>query len=241
MVRRTLTLLAALLAVAALGTTPAHAGGPTSVLLSAPPHVVAVGYEDKAYGELQRLTDTSATRPDPGTERHDSGHFVRATWMIHDMSVWRIDIIYPDAPGGPWIATSESFDGNVANIKPVWHAAVDPIVLLKLLGALKMLPGQHNGEPWYGGPTAGPDNGFAPSTSDPAPTAQPIPTNDSAVTPEAVTAQAATPETVTPQAATPGVLTGWRWIIPGFLIGAVVAVVAIRLLPKRRWDLIDAE
>ncbi|MGW6275881.1 hypothetical protein [Kribbella sp. NPDC055071] len=235
MIRRTLILIAALLAVAALGTTPAHAGGPTSVLLSAPPHVVAVGYEDKAYGELQRLTDTSATRPDPGTERHDAGHFVRATWMIHDMSVWRIDIIYPDAPGGPWIATSESYDGNVDSIKPVWHAAVDPIALVKLLGTLKLLPGQHNGEPWYGDPTAGPDNGFVPSTGDPVPTAQP----ESAV--GSTTDSVTTPQVATPQPATTGVLTGWRWIIPGFLVGVAVAVVAIRLLPKRRWELIDVE
>jgi hypothetical protein len=227
MLRRTFTLLAALFAVAALGTTPAHAGGPTSVLLSAPPHVVAMGYEDKAYGELQRLTDVTVSRPDPGTERHDSGHFIRATWMIHDMSVWRIDIIYPDAPGGPWIATSESYDGNVESIKPVWHTAVDSTALVKLLGTLKMLPGQHSGEPWYGGPTAGPDNGYVPST-DPAPTAQP----NSAV------ASTADP---TPKAATTGILTGWRWIIPGFLVGAAVAVIAIRLLPKRHWDLIDAE
>jgi hypothetical protein len=31
-------------------------------------------------------------------------------------------------------------------------------------------------------------------------------------------------------------------MIPGFLLGAVLAVVAVRLLPKRRdWQLIDAE
>ena len=111
MVRRTLTLLAALFAVAALGTTPAHAGGPTSVLLSAPPHVLAVDYEDPAYGELQRVTESggSTSAGSAGdVEEHASGRFVRATWLIHDMSVWRIDIIYPDAPGGPWIATTES-------------------------------------------------------------------------------------------------------------------------------------
>jgi hypothetical protein len=229
MVRRTLTLLAALFAVAALGTTPAHAGGPTSVLLSAPPHVVAVGYEDKAYNELQRLTDVAVSKPDPVAERHDAGHFVRATWLIHDMSVWRIDVIYPDAPGGPWIATSESYDGNVANIKPVWHTAADPAALVKLLGSLKMLPAQHTSEPWYGGPTAGADDGYLPPATA-APTEKPTTdgTTDSVTPPQA-------------QSATTGVLTGWRWIIPGFLVGAVVAVVAIRLIPKRRWELIDAE
>ena len=66
MVRRTLTLLAALFAVAALGTTPAHAGGPTSVLLSAPPHVLAFGYEDRAYSDQQQLTEVAGGRADDG-------------------------------------------------------------------------------------------------------------------------------------------------------------------------------
>jgi hypothetical protein len=125
MVRRTFALLVALLAVAAVGATPAHAGGPTSVLLSAPPHVVAVGYEDEAYGELQRLTEITGTRNAADAGDHVNGNFVRATWLVHDMSVWRIDIIYPDAPGGPWIATSELLTTGSMPEKPSWHIA-DP-------------------------------------------------------------------------------------------------------------------
>ena len=34
---------------------PASAGGPTSVLLSAPPKVVAFGYEDTLYNQLLKL------------------------------------------------------------------------------------------------------------------------------------------------------------------------------------------
>ena len=70
MVRRTLALLAVLLAVAALGATPAHAGGPTSVMLSAPPHVVAIGYEDPKYNEFQRLPDGGSSSAEmPATSR----------------------------------------------------------------------------------------------------------------------------------------------------------------------------
>jgi hypothetical protein len=222
MVRRTLALLATLLAVAALGATPAHAGGPTSVILSAPPHVVAVGYEDPVYGELQRVTENggSTSAGSAGdVEEHASGHFVRATWLIHDMSVWRIDIIYPDAPGGPWIATTESLTTGRVPETPTWHLATDGAALVKLLDALKLLHGQS----FDGGPT----------TLDylPAPASEP-----SAVQPSA----AAQPP-ATAQAASPGTFTGWRWTIPGFLVGAAAAVLAVRLLPKRRWDLIDAE
>ena len=221
MVRRTLALLVAVFAVAALGTTPAHAGGPTSVLLSAPPHVVAVGYEDQAYGELQLLTDSAASNGPMDTEDHASGHFVRAAWLIHDMSVWRIDIIYPDAPGGPWIATTESMATGTMSEKPTWHTSPDRAALLKLLGSLKLL----NGQDFDGGPT----------TLDYAPAPTP--------TPELATQQppAAAEPAATAQAASPGAFTGWRWIIPGFLLGAAVAVLALRLLPKRRWDLVDVE
>jgi hypothetical protein len=218
MVRRTLTLLAALV-VAAFGATPAHAGGPTSVLLSAPPHVVAVGYEDPAYGELQRVTESAGATSAGDTAEHASGHFVRATWLIHDMSVWRIDIIYPDAPGGPWIATTESLTTGSMPEAPTWHTTADGAALRKLLDALKLLRGQT----FSGGPT----------TLDylPGPASEPAG--------ELPSAAAQPPATV--RAASREIFAGWRWTIPGFLVGAAAAVLAVRLLPKRRWDLIDAE
>jgi hypothetical protein len=222
MVRRTLALFVALLAVAALGAASAQAGGPTSVLLSSPPKVVAVGYDDKRYAELQRLTDVSGSRNSVGKEPHDVGRFVRATWLIHDMSVWRIDVIYPDAPGGPWIATRASMDGSTLPEKPTWHTPNDRVGLLKLLGSLQLLSGERSGESWSGGPT------FIGGQPEEAPASEPP-------------AQASEPSAQT-QAASTSVFTGWRWTIPGFLLGAVVAVIAVRLLPKRRdWQLIDAE
>src|SRR5689334_3346576 len=151
MVRRALALLATVLVVAASTTTPAAAGGPTSVLLSAPPQVVAFGYEDPQYSKLQELTQVTTPR-EPGDLSHESGPFVRATWLIHDMTVWRIDIIYPDAPGGPWIATSESLDGPLDLGKPVWHTGTDSVALVKLLGEMKLLPGLRDGERFQGGP-----------------------------------------------------------------------------------------
>jgi hypothetical protein len=218
MYRRIVGLLVAVLAVGWVGALPAGAGGPTSVLLSSPPKVVAVGYEDAAYAALQQLTSGGKSFDSDG-ERQDVGSFVRATWLIHDMTVWRLDIIYPDAPGGPWIATRESMSGGPLP-EPTWHRAADPVRLLKLLDSLGLLSGERNGEVRSGGPTR-----LLPQT--PAPES----------------AQAAAGPSAAPtQAASTGIFTGWRWTIPGFLLGAVVAVIAVRFLPKRRdWQLIDTE
>ena len=213
MIRRILALAAALAvalpAATALNAMPAHAGGPTSVLLSAPPQVAAVGYDDERYYDLQNLIQ-GPSKADTGSDVHSVGNFVRATWLIHDMSVWRIDIIYPDAPGGPWISTEE-FINDSRPAKPTWHRAADPSRLLEVLGTFKLLDGKFDG-----GPTL--DDGY--SVAD-APVTTPAP------------APAQT------QTQTTNVFTGWRWIIPGVLIGAAAAVVAVRLFPKRRWELID--
>lgn len=221
MVRRTLALFVALLAVAALGTTPAHAGGPTSVLLSSPPKLVAIGYEDPQYAALQRLTEAVGSRGKDGDDRHAVGSFVRATWLIHDMAVWRQDVIYPDAPGGPWIARRESMGGSEMPEQATWHTPADPVNLLKLLGSLHLLAGQRNGEPSYGGPTY--------IAGEPAPAATEPETEPPAATTSTETASTSA-------------FTGWRWTIPGVLLGAVIALIAVRFLPKRRdWQLIDAE
>jgi len=211
MVRRTLALVVALFAAAALGTTPAHAGGPTSVLLSSPPNLAAVGYDDPQYEALQQLVNIAGSQGAGDTNDHASGKFVRATWLIHDMSVWRIDLIYPDAPGGPWIATTESLTSGTMPEKPTWHKASDGVGLVELLTSLKLFDGLSYGT----GQEAVP----IPITPDPTPTAE-------------VASQP-------PAQAQVEFFTGWRWTIPGFLLGAVVAVFAVRLLPKRRWELID--
>jgi hypothetical protein len=214
MIRRTLALAAALLGLTAFTALPAHAGGPTSVLLSAPPHVAAVGYDDERYYDLQNLIQ-GQPKADPGSDVHGVGKFVRATWLIHDMSVWRVDIIYPDAPGGPWISTEEFLtDITPAKpTKPTWHRAADPDRLLQVLRTFKLLDGKFDG-----GPTL--DDGY--TVADPS-------------------APVTTPEPAPPAQtqATTNVFTGWRWSIPGVLIGAAAAVVAVRLFPKRRWELMD--
>lgn len=214
MVRRTLALLAAFAAafVIALSTTavPAQAGGPTSVLLSAPPSVAAFGYDDQRYSELQTLTEP-AGGASPGP--HDVGRFVRATWLIHDMSVWRIDMIYPDAPGGPWILTANTL-AEAGPVKATWHRAPNPAKLTQLLKDLKLLDGE-----FYGGPTL----------QDGAALAQPLQTTQPTPAPPAQTEASTTPNT----------FTGWHWLLPGLLLGAAATALALRLYPKRHWELLD--
>jgi hypothetical protein len=208
------------LGIVGVGVLPAQAGGPTSVLLSAPEvgKLAATGYQDKAYAELQRLLDTPAAAE--GGE-HAIGPAIKATWLIHDETPWRSDVIYPDAPGGPWIATVvdvNSTDG--LNGAPVWHRPTDAVQLIKLLVSLDLL---HRT----------PRNGGQTTTAPPA-TAPVVPE-----TSPDVAVAGDTPVTAAKIEEKP--LLGWRWSIPGFLLGAAAAYLALRYLPRRNWQLIDEE
>jgi hypothetical protein len=222
--RRTVLAIVAVLVVALSGVVPAVAGGPTSVLLSAPsvPRVLATGYEDKVYNDLTELIQSTdrATAGNAGTS-HESGEFVRATWLIHDMSVWRLDVIYPQAEGGPWIATTVMDENGKLPETPVWHRSADPAKLLKLLDTLGLLGGKLGAS----GPTNLSWDSGTRTTA--APVEQP---------PVEQLAPASSVK------AAPGALTGWRWAIPGFILGALIAVLAVRLLPRQRpWQLVDVE
>jgi hypothetical protein len=220
--RRTVLAIVAVLVVALSSVMPAVAGGPTSVLLSAPsvPRVVATGYEDKTYNDLTELIQSTDTAGKADTSHlHESGEFVRATWLIHDMSVWRLDVIYPQAENGPWIATTTMDENGRMSETPVWHRSSDPAKLLKLLDAIGLLGGKQG--------VSGPTN---------------LSWNDGTQTTTAPVEQPAVQPPVETVKAQPGALTGWRWAIPGFVLGALIAVVAVRLVPRHRpWELTDAE
>jgi len=221
--RRTCALLfAALITVA--GVTPASAGGPTSVLLSAPPKVVALGYEDGRYEQLRKLVETGVGGSAESSD-HATGRFVRAVWLIHDMSIWRFDLIYPNAPGGPWIATYESANvGPNLPGNPVWHRSSDPVALTKLLVSVNLVGGQFDGGP------SGP-----PNVAEPAPLSEATPVIESTPAPQ----PAAANQTIETHQ---GALSGWRWMIPGIALGAIATYLALRYIPRRRpWELTDVE
>ncbi|WBQ02285.1 hypothetical protein [Kribbella sp. CA-293567] len=228
-VRRTVLLIA--LTTLGISALPAHAGGPTSVLLSSRDagKVVATGYNDKAYAELQALLDTQP-KGEADAEHHGVGTFVRATWLIHDVTPWRLDVIYPDAPGGPWIATTEDRGGSGRlPDQPTWHRAADGVRLVKLLVSLGLLhrnnSDRNNSDSGnFGGPTTLPQ--AAPQTP------PEVAAIDDTATDDTATAAIRTEEKP---------LLGWRWSIPGFLLGAAATYLFLRYLPRRRWQLIDEE
>ena len=142
-VRTVLVLLvaavAALLPVVAAG--PAAAGGPTSVLMSSPAlgrtsslYTADAGYEALAdYVDAFEAGTGRAGKP----TAHAIGDEVTLTWLIHDVSVWRVDRVYADATGGPWIATQELL-GTSTDVwsAPVrWHRSDEPKALMALLAA----------------------------------------------------------------------------------------------------------
>ncbi|MGH3738745.1 MAG: hypothetical protein ACRDT6_24575 [Micromonosporaceae bacterium] len=128
-----------LAAIVVIVPSPASAGGPTSVMLTAPylEETASLYHSDPGYGELLSLlggADGSMSPPEQNAESYESSVFVRVTWLVHDMYVWRIDLIYLDAPGGPRISTRMEPDG-----REVWHTVKGDRELVRLLDKLGLL------------------------------------------------------------------------------------------------------
>ncbi|MFF3563283.1 hypothetical protein ACFYXS_24865 [Streptomyces sp. NPDC002574] len=144
------TALAALLTAAG----PATAGGPTSVMLVAPGsgNAAAIYTTSADYQTLDASIGRGPAAPDPPslTDVEGGKRQVTVTWLIHDVSVWRVDFVYPDAAGGPWIHTREAGDNGLPE-QGVWHHAAQPKALAALLGRMGLL---------------GPDKGLSASAPD---------------------------------------------------------------------------
>ena len=103
-----------MIAVTLIGAGPAAAGGPTSALLAVPGEgaTASLYYTDPEYDALARLVGAmdSGGVGDPGTvddsgRSHENGPGVTVTWLVHDVTPWRVDRIYVGGDGAPWIAT----------------------------------------------------------------------------------------------------------------------------------------
>ena len=138
---------------------PAVAGGPTSVLLSAPAigHTASLYTSDPDYTALAELvgasmalgsTDERAGSSSPARS-HNVGNQVTLTWLIHDVSVWRVDRVYVDAAGGPWIASQQAIGGTdgIWDAPETWHRATEPKALVQLLGSMGLLGGTSDALP----------------------------------------------------------------------------------------------
>jgi hypothetical protein len=136
-------LIAVLVSLGAAG--PAAAGGPTSVLLVAPGDgsTASLYTNDADYQSLARLLGAEqygavTGASEPAGAGHASGTEVTATWLIHDVSVWRVDRVYLDPAGAPWIASQVNLDGSpdIWSAPIVWHRATQGAELVALLGRL---------------------------------------------------------------------------------------------------------
>lgn len=116
------------------------AGGPTSVLLANPQtgQVAALYHTDKSYDRLADAvgafeSETGSTTK-PGTVTDDFTGEIRLTWLIHDMSIWRIDRVHATTEDGMWVQTVVSTDGGDVFDQPgTWHRPVDPNALAATL------------------------------------------------------------------------------------------------------------
>jgi hypothetical protein len=144
-----------------------------------------------------------------GTEgdEHATGSEVTVTWLIHDVSIWRVDRVYPDSPGGPWLASQTSFSGDIWSSPVQWHSASQGKALTGLLTRLGLLDDT----------AAAPPANVAPPGS--ATVVTPGPSARSAVEPAAADG-ARVPV----------------WGAVGLTLGVALTVAALRVAGRRRQD-----
>ncbi|KUL39694.1 hypothetical protein ADL12_14630 [Streptomyces regalis] len=204
--------MAAALALLVWSAAPASAGGPTSVLLVSPESVetASLYYSDEEYAELEQLLGTpgTGTRDKPPEAGLTAARQVNVTWMLHDVTPWRLDRVFPIYDGRDvWIHTAANLDRTSNG---TWHRADHPAQLRALLKKLGLM-----GKTSAGGSAAifppawevyGTGEG-AKASADAA---------DKAT--EASPAQASGPRSGS------GDGTDWWWALPGAAAGAVLAL-----------------
>jgi hypothetical protein len=223
--RKIIALLVTVLATIAwfASAAPAHAGGPTSVLMTNPAtgRAYALYYGDRAYQRLASAVggfgaeSGSAQRPQSVVD--DFGSEIRLTWMIHDMSIWRIDRVRITPQDGTWVETLvQVADGDIFSRPANWHRAADLKLLMGSLKAAGLLAGSAR-------VTADPTSMVPPAT---APTvAQAVPTvAQTALAPVVATSRTAVP--------VPAMIAGAG--VAGLAVGAVAALTLVR--PRTRRD-----
>ena len=119
----------------------AWAGGPTSVLMVSPTtgQAAALHTNNPRYQQLVEAvgaydSPTGPTTPPAKVPADCFGCEIRLTWLIHDMSVWRIDRVFVTADDGVWVGSvSNSEGGDLYEKTASWHRPHDAKALLTLL------------------------------------------------------------------------------------------------------------
>ncbi|WP_223180564.1 hypothetical protein [Streptomyces griseicoloratus] len=198
--------LAAVLTLMMWGASSASAGGPTSVLLvsRASGETASLSHADREYGELERLLGPAGEGSRTKAPEADlqSALLINVTWMVHDVTPWRVDQVYPALDGGPvWIHTSTDVPGSM---RGHWHRAEQPDRLRALLKELGL-----TGRAWVDG-----SSGVVPAPQE---------TGGSRADGSTAAVAPQTPAARTAAVTDDG--TDWWWAVPGAAAGAVLALV----------------
>lgn len=193
--------LAAALGLTLGGAGSASAGGPTSVLIVSPgsAETASLYHSAREYAVLERLLGEPGrgTAGKPPEADLVAGPQINVTWMLHDVSPWRVDRVYPATDAeAVWIHTAANL---AASTNGTWHRAEQPTVLRDLLKDLGVL-GKASG----GGSSVEYPPPWDVSGTDTAAAAQP-------------SGAGAAPGS--------GDGTDWWWTLPGLAAGAVLALV----------------
>ena len=209
-IRASLT-VAVLLVVSIMWFEPAAAGGPTSALLSVPGEgkTTSLYYTDPEYDALAGLvgieSDTGTGQADQSGQvdrtgvDHANGPGVTVTWLIHDVTPWRVDHIYPEGDGAPWIATQLTGDSGPTWDSPVvWHQPESGAELMALLDELGLADAAREADGFSG--VAG-----------------------------AAVAPPAEPAADQPARAEPSGIAGTWWALGGLVVGVLATMLGTRL------------
>ncbi|WDF40730.1 hypothetical protein PBV52_30080 [Streptomyces sp. T12] len=173
----------------------------------------ALYYADEEYGELERLLGTAGkgTRDKPPEAGLTVARQINITWMIHDVTPWRLDRVYPVHKGQDvWIHTAANLDSTTNG---TWHRADHPSQLRALLKKLGLM-GKVSDE---GRAAIFPPGWEEGGTDDAAKDSSGLPADAADKATEASPAQGA--------GSGPSDGTGWWWALPGAAAGAVLALV----------------
>ena len=168
---------------------PAHAGGPTSVIITRPGADAGALYvSDAAYDALLGLLPAVETR---GRPRPPGGSVAdyNLTWLVHDVMPWRFDRVAVFDDGTAWVSTTFTEGAS-----PAWSPLLPAGKVADILA------------------------GVLEESS--APSVVTIPAEPTRADLAPAGTEDAEPSWFS--------LSGWRWAVPGALLGLVVGVAAAR-------------
>lgn len=205
------------LAVVLLGAPQAAAGGPTSVLITSPEsgETASLYREREEYAELEKLlgpTTKGKSEQPPGLSLGATRQ-INVTWLVHDVSPWRVDRVYPEPSATKdaaiWIHTTT----DTETMTGYWHRSPNPSALrslLKDLGLMGKLSERNHA-------------GIRPSDVAPPPEPE-------SQAPAGVAAQG---RGDADRRGPDGDGTGWQWAIPSGAAGLAAGAAAMHLLRRR--------